>query len=453
MFSPLFEKVELFQGALRFSPFWMTVDLLIIAHFFTAWYFSWKKSGWKLDFWWLSLFLQFFIYIFLMYPFNASLFNFPWVKGNLVRIEPFVDRAFAIGTLGYIFMWVGRYLHDLSANKILFLPFRKVLNGIERIIVQNISSRLSRNVLVVLTLGLTLFIFPHFLSAGRNFSARDFFLQNDLLRPFFNLTLCCYTITIWYLGVSYQQWRKKQELMLLITFFLLSAFLGSRALLISSIIFVLTYRVFFNRGRVSFWKTGAVCMLLLFIALLLGSLRENAGVPKQVLMNFGKEAIYGNHFSDTRDFAWMLSCWDGELLYGKTYLAGLLSFLPRIASDFRANWSYGVYSANLAELELHAGLRSGPFGEMYFNFGLVGVILIGLLAGYVLRMADVRLKLAITNENSLVKGFASTFLYFLVCNFFNTSGFWLFYFFIFINLLLYLLQRSKTNEWQEGRVD
>ena len=234
-------------------------------------------------------------------------------------------------------------------------------------------------------------------------------------------------------------------LALLVTFLLLSVFLGSRWIIISSVIFVLSYRVFSNKGKVSLWKMGVGCAGLLMIAIFLAGLRGTMGGPLELLANFWYEFFYSSHFSDNRDFAWLLSYWDGELLYGKTYLAAFLSFLPRFASAFRSSWSYGAYTADFAQLDttLHAGLRSGPFGEMYFNFGCLGVILIGLLAGYTLRVADVRLKEAITKEDNVIKGYACTFAFFLVSNLLNSAGFWLFYFFIFVNIVLYLLRRQK----------
>ena len=134
---PMLEKFELFYGALRFSPLWLAVDLLLILHFFTAWFFSWRKTGWKLDFWWLTLFFQFFIFILMMYPVNASIFNMASVNGEMGELSHF-DRAFSISVLGYVFLWVGRYLHDGLGKKILFLPLRKVMSGIEMIITERL---------------------------------------------------------------------------------------------------------------------------------------------------------------------------------------------------------------------------------------------------------------------------------------------------------------------------
>jgi hypothetical protein len=51
------------------------------------------------------------------------------------------------------------------------------------------------------------------------------------------------------------------------------------------------------------------------------------------------------------------------------------------------------------------------FGESYFNFGLVGVIAVGLLVGIILRYVDLEVKRALATEpRSMRKAFASTML-------------------------------------------
>lgn len=444
----MFEKIELLHGALRFSPFWIGVDLLLIAHFFFAWRLSWKKSGWKLDFWWLTLFLQFFVFILLMYPFNASVFNSGALYGEHSKVEPFVDKAFAVSVAGYLSLWLGRYLYDGPLKRVVSPTLKRGVLTFERVIQENITSKLSSYSIALLTIFLFLLIAPFFFSAGFAFSARDYFIEASSLRPLFNLMLCGFTVSLWYLAVRYEQWRRRKELLLLLFLFLLSLFLGSRWLILSNILFVFSYRIFANRGRVALWKMALFLPLLLCAAILFASVRAGAGGALHLFTKFWGQIFYGSHFSDTRDFAWMLSYWDGELLYGKTYVAAFLSFLPRFASEFREAWSYGSYSLSLTELDtaIHAGLRSGPFGEPYLNFGMGGVLLIGTIGGYALRMADVRMKEAIANHGNIIKAYASTFIYFLVSNFFNTSGFWLLYFFIFVNLALSIFgaQRLKS---------
>jgi hypothetical protein len=123
--------------------------------------------------------------------------------------------------------------------------------------------------------------------------------------------------------------------------------------------------------------------------------------------------LYGNNFSDLRDFAWVYSAWDHALWAGRTYLAAIASFVPRVASEFRDTWGLGVAVDITVGLdpEVHPGLRPGSFGEAYFNFGLLGVVVVGLLLGILMRRVDLDAKNALAGSRpSMMKAFASTML-------------------------------------------
>jgi hypothetical protein len=95
------------------------------------------------------------------------------------------------------------------------------------------------------------------------------------------------------------------------------------------------------------------------------------------------EFVYGNTFSDLRDFAWVLSSWNHKPFYGKTYASAFISFIPTTYSSFRTKWGIGRVTAKLGGFvpKFHPGLRPGAFGEPYLNFGIPGVILMGILLG------------------------------------------------------------------------
>jgi hypothetical protein len=97
------------------------------------------------------------------------------------------------------------------------------------------------------------------------------------------------------------------------------------------------------------------------------------------------ELLYGNQFSDVRDFAWILSHFDGNYLYGKTYIAGYSPFIPSALSDFRQKWGWGRWSTETVDLDplLHGGLRSGLFSEAYFNFGPLFMLTLAFVVGAV----------------------------------------------------------------------
>ncbi|HEX2582511.1 MAG TPA: hypothetical protein VHL30_00145, partial [Chlamydiales bacterium] len=82
----MFEKVELFDGAVRCSPFWLLVDCIALVHFLGAWISSIRTTGWKIDFFYLILLQCFIVPILLIYPFNASLQN-----SATIGISPFLQ--------------------------------------------------------------------------------------------------------------------------------------------------------------------------------------------------------------------------------------------------------------------------------------------------------------------------------------------------------------------------
>jgi hypothetical protein len=127
----------------------------------------------------------------------------------------------------------------------------------------------------------------------------------------------------------------------------------------------------------------------------------------------GAALLYGNTFSDLRDFAWVDALWDHNLWIGKTYLAALTAFVPRFVSEFRDAWGTGAATAITLGFDphVHPGVRPGSFGESYFNFGLPGVVIVGLAIGVIFRRVDIDVKRALTAPRpSMRKAFASTML-------------------------------------------
>ena len=136
--------------------------------------------------------------------------------------------------------------------------------------------------------------------------------------------------------------------------------------------------------------------------------------------------FYGNNFSDLRDFAWVYSAWDHTLWAGKTYLAAFLAFIPRFASHFRDTWGLGAATAASVgfDPQVHPGLRPGAFGEGFFNFGLLGVIAVGLLLGITLRWVDTEVKRALSGPRpSMMKAFAATMVLGISGSFAVSAGF------------------------------
>ena len=104
-------------------------------------------------------------------------------------------------------------------------------------------------------------------------------------------------------------------------------------------------------------------------------------------VNFVSQIFYGNNFSDIRDGAFLFygyeNNFNSKIILGKTYLAGLLSFVPSSLSNFRQEWSYGRFSTEvLFGMKNHFGLRGGIAFESYINFKEIGVVVLSIINGY-----------------------------------------------------------------------
>ena len=156
--------------------------------------------------------------------------------------------------------------------------------------------------------------------------------------------------------------------------------------------------------------------------------------------------MFGNNVSDIRDFSVILENWDGEYLYGKNILAGIISFIPREYSDFRNQWNTSRYTNRIVGLgDSHPGLRGGSFAESFLSFGYIGVFVWGIIYGFVLRCFDLILKSTNkTNTQSIVSIVAVLFTLEIFTNmWFHASLMWLGYVRILFLIGLYFILRIR----------
>ena len=105
------------------------------------------------------------------------------------------------------------------------------------------------------------------------------------------------------------------------------------------------------------------------------------------------------------------------------------------------------------DAELHPGLKPGLFGEGFFNFGLLGVVAVGILFGAILRRVDLDVKAAMREERpSMRKAFSSTMLL-TVAGCFNTSlGLPALYALGGVYTLAWVLLEIRALIWPEGEM-
>jgi hypothetical protein len=373
------------------------IAVLFLLHFCWSYYWNCYRKGYTIDLWHYSLLNTLFI-IHVMLPFarsNLNIFALGWL---LQRTQGHVNEAYFISAFGYFFILVGGELWRVnlgtglrsSAAHVLELPARATL------LLTNSRSLLLVHTAVILTLS-TAILGYYWSMAGFGFNLRGLLLVVTWLRPiaqftaFYAITVGGYTLGRFYI------YRERSMLVASLLLIVSQVFWGERSNSVAMI--MLSVMVAFIRlgRRIRLWWLIGGVSALLSISVLLDGLREPVFSLSQTIGTFGLKTLYGNSFSDIRDFALILSFWNGEHFLGLTYLAGIFAFIPRFLSPFRDTWALGVVTARMAGFlpTEHPGLRVGMFGEAYLNFGLPGAMLLGLLSGAVLRLMDSRMKQAV----------------------------------------------------------
>ena len=275
-----------------------------------------------------------------------------------------------------------------------------------------------------------------------------FLLQEPLLRPLFNLTISIFPIAFSFLALRYVQFKERRGITLIVILLLFTMFFGVRSLGLNGLLFLFTQRIYYRKGQCSFIKLMGICLGLFFVAVVLGQLREDSFNLFDIFPMLLAKLFYGNNFSDTRDFAWILSCWDGEYLYGKSYLAALISFIPRMFSSLREEWSISMYTNGLIgfDSDVMPGLRPGLFGESFLNFSYPGVVVFGLLFGFALRYGDLKIKEHVLKSKDIIKGYSHLLIFSFLSTLSISAGMWSFYVFLLLNFFVILVRGKAVHE-------
>lgn len=439
------EKIELLDGLLYFNPYFLFFSVIVVIHFVYSWYSSYKKTGWKVDVWHITLFQMYILPCVLLYPFFSSEMNFLTTGIAYLQYASYVEEAFFISLIGYLSILLGKecYLHSRHG----YVQF----NLFSRIVLTNIQHSAALYFWGVLCI--LFFVGVSFLALreGILFNGRGWFLTHPSYRPIGNFMTGIYGLCFLYIGIRFLSGiGKKWDKYLLLVLFVLSFSWGARGLTFNTLIGLFFYWCYLNLS-VSFKKIFGVGALILFSVMLLGVFRGQNGIQENAvnsIITAGMQIFYGNTFSDGRDFAWMLSGFDGTYQMGKTYISGVFSFLPSELFPWRREFAIGPYTLELAgvlnENGEHPGLRGGLFFEMFFNFSYIGVIALGSLWGYFLARADQGMRYHVENGRSIINGYiAGLPIFFLGVLMVSAGSFAMYVFFtfhlisIFINSILH----------------
>jgi oligosaccharide repeat unit polymerase len=390
------------------------LDSFAIGLFAISYYLNCYRKGYRADLWHVTLFFSCVIPYMVMLPFTGNELNALVVGRDFARVVAAIPIVFPITMAGFLAIYVGGSLWSVRAGIGARKTAARVLNIVPRCSLMLLSSR---SLLILLSLlcfsSQILMLAVYFANSGFGFDLRSYTFANPGVRPIAQIIALSSVIVASHCLARYVE--KKERILLactlLLTFGLV--FFGQRGNLVSIYMSVALCYVVQLRRRISLFRIIISVAALIAFVFYLGSVREGQYSLVEFFSSIAFLALYGNNFCDLRDFAWIYSAWNHEFWLGKTYLAGLATFIPRGASDFRGTWSFGVTTDWIVGLDplIHPGLKPGTFGEEFFNFGWVGVIGVGLIFGIILRRVDTDVKLALQSPRpSMIKAFASTML-------------------------------------------
>jgi oligosaccharide repeat unit polymerase len=351
-----------------------------------------------------------------------------------------------VSLVGYFSIFAGgaifrAYNYKTIINAIFISPLKNSLGFLfEKVVVNKTVTRFLFFIYLIVLSILLVIAFK----AGSINDPRGYFYRNEGIgRALYNFTSTLSGAVSLLLIARIFQFNKVSDKLYFAFFLLFTIFIGSRSSALGPLLGFFTYLIYFDwKGRVKFRKLMLYAVVMITALVMIGLFRS-----RKIYSNtFDKTAIaaeflYGNTFSDLRDFAWVLSSWNHQPFYGKTYASALISFVPTTYSSFRAKWGIGRVTARLGGFEpkFHPGLRPGSFGEPYLNFGIPGVIVIGILLGYIFRYTDHKIKYYAYTQNK-IEVFKALIATALIGNLSITSGFFSIYSTICIFLFLYLFK-------------
>ena len=401
-----------------------TIDFLAFLLFAVSYYRHCYRRGYRIDFWHSQLFLFFVFPNMVMLPFARNELNALIVGRDLGGIVDVTPTVFAIDMTGFLALYVGGFLWRLRLGAGIRKAAGDLLQLGPRCSMMLMSSRdvlISLSLLCFCLQGLMLALY--FSHEGFGFNLRAYTFANPGVRPLSQITALTTVVIASHCLARYFDTKEKSLLACTILLSLGLTFFGQRTTIALIFINVVLCYMVKLRDKISLLKILTTFSGLVALGLYLGNVREGEYSIAEFLASLAFLALYGNTFCDLRDFAWIYAHWDHQLWLGKTYLAGLATFVPRGLSDFRATWSFGIatdWTVGL-DVELHPGLKPGLFGESFFNFGWLGAIVTGLIFGLLLRRVDIDVRAAVSGSRpSIMRAFSSTMLL-AVANVFNTS--------------------------------
>jgi hypothetical protein len=317
---------------------------------------------------------NFFLKIVVMYPFAWSAHNIVATSRHFEAILAHIDTALYLTLIGFVCMVIGILVARVVGRRppigceIVYAILARGWNSSGGVILGT-----------GMVAGLTLLLFA---LGFEPLVARSLVFERNELRPIYNLwsqIVPFVAVGVILYGDTHKRWP---IVALGLGIAMLGVLGGNRTIAVLTLIQVAVMVCMPRRfGNLPLLALGAVALTsgALSISILRGD-----SVSGREQLDMIRSLLYGNNLSDLRDFAWILTGLDAvDFYWGKTYIAGYLSFIPTYLFPFREQYGFGRVTPMLAGLDpaFHSGLRPPIFGEMYVNFGLPGLCIGGFVYG------------------------------------------------------------------------
>src|SRR5258708_23976784 len=308
------------------------IDVLAIFLFAISYYRNCYRRGYRIDFWHLQLFHMGVLPNLFLLPFARSELNALVLGADLTAVINALRSVFLLTLLGFFAGLTGGHLWRFRLGLGLRNAMIRVLDVVPQCSIMIMSSR---SVLVfqsLLCLSLQLLVLAaYFTHSGFGFDLRAYTMANPALRPI-ALVVSTYSLVIAsHCLARYVDQKEKTLLACTVLLTVGMIFFGSRGNILAIYINVLLCYLVKLRAKISLFRLTSMISVIIVVGLYLGNVRAGRYSLGAFFSVLASLLLYGDTFSDLRDFAWVYAKWDHVFCAGRTYLAALMAFVPRVA--------------------------------------------------------------------------------------------------------------------------
>lgn len=413
-------------------PHWhVLVSALVVLYFCQSYYRYCLAKGLPIDLYHGLLFMKLVFPMFIMSLFAYDMRNSIFIGNASVYLQPCLGEAFGATALGAVIVFAVSSQVMLKNFPLKLQWLRKQAELFSELVREPSISIFHGCAAIVGVAIVEAYLIAHFGASA--FDLKTSALGAEEIRPLSNFFVMSYgPIAMYALLVCWLKFRIRSAVVVAFLLVALESISGARGAMLGPVFTIGLIWAGRRRGQVKI-ATALVAVGLLGSTVI--AVEAAKGTSGDVTAM--DRILYGNDFSDVRDFAHILSKWDRHELHGKTYAAGLLGFIPRTVMPFRQQYAFATYFNEVVgfKKDSHGGLRPGPFGEAYLNFGIPGVVVMGVLQGLIFGFVRARLdrlrELGVYDMRVLVSQTAAIYVLEAIT---VTSAVWTFYVFVLVSL-------------------